>query len=122
MMSGESSPKVFEMSYGSFQPRYRWFIPILCAVGLIGIPVGIFWNEGWEMGNRPVEPWAATVMIEAFALVALLAGSSAWYASVLRRKSPQRVVVTENELIVPKRAFLKSRAGIAARWDRRVCV
>lgn len=104
-MSKENNSAVFEMSYGSFQPRYRWMLPILCAVGLVGIPVGIFWNEGWQTGNRPIDPWAATVMIEAFALVALLAGSSAWFASRLRRSSPQRVVVTESELIVPKGLF-----------------
>ncbi len=86
-MTSDSDLAVFEMSYGSFQPRYQWMLPVLCAVGLIGIPVGIFWNEGWEMGNRPIEPWAAMVMIEAFALVVLLAGTSAWYSSILHRKS-----------------------------------
>jgi len=79
--------------------------PFLCIPGLGGIPVGIFWNEGWEMANRPVEPWAATVMIETFAFLCLLAGGCAWYASRLNRKSPQRVVVTETEMIVPKGMF-----------------
>jgi len=101
----DSGSAVFEMSYGTLQRRYQWLIPFLFVVGLVGIPVGIFWNEGWEISNRPVEPWAATVMIEAFSLVALIVGISAWYAGRLRRNSPQRVVVTETALIVPKGYF-----------------
>ncbi len=96
---------VFEMTYGSFQRRYRRMCPILLIVGLAGVAVGIFWNEGWEMANRPVEPWAAAVMIESFAFVCLLAAGCCWYASKVNGKSPQRVVVTESKLIVPKGLF-----------------
>ena len=101
-MTSDSDLALFEMSYGSFRPRYQWMLLILCGVGLIGIPVGIFRNEGWEMGNRPIEPWAAAGMSEAFALATMLAGTSAWYASKLHRKLPLRVVVTVHELIGPK--------------------
>ena len=79
--------------------------PILLIAGLVGIVVGIFWNEGWEMATRPVEPWAAAVMIESFAFVCLLAAGCSWYASKVNGKSPQRVVVTETTLIVPKGMF-----------------
>jgi len=106
-MSIDRDAAVFEMSYGTLQRRYQWLTPFLFVVALIGIPVGFFWNEGWEISHRPVEPWAATVIIESFSLTALCGGIALWYASQRHRKSPQRVVVTEHALTVPEGLFSK---------------
>ena len=100
-----TAPVLFESHYGSFQPRYVWLLPTVGILGVIGVPLGFFWNKGWEMGNHPLEPWAATLIIEIFAIGALLIAGSLGLASTIRRNSPQRVAVTDSTLIVPKGMF-----------------
>jgi hypothetical protein len=93
---------IFQCDYGSFQPRYLWFFPVPGIIGFVGVPVGVFWNEGWVVGGHPLEPWAATVIIEILAVGALLLGAGFGIATVVRRTSPHRIAVTASTLIVPK--------------------
>ena len=62
-------------------------------------------NHNTLLLSAYLEPWSAALIIEVFAVGCLLAGGCTWYASRVNRKSPQRVVVTETELIVPKGLF-----------------
>jgi hypothetical protein len=101
-INGAAGAVIFQSTYGRFRPRFLWLFPLPALVGLVGVPVGIFYNEGWEMNRHPVEPWAATLMIEICAVGMLLTVASVVISEVLRRKSPQRIVVTESSLIVPK--------------------
>lgn len=96
---------LFESSYGQFQPRYLWMCAALGVVGAVGAAVGLFWNTGWEMGGRPLEPWSATLIIEIVSLGALAIAAYAWLLSWKRRTSPQRVTVTHSSLIIPKGGF-----------------
>lgn len=93
---------IFESAYGSLRGNYRWLVPGCAVIGVVGIPVGIFWNEGWKMGNTPLEPWTVTVIVEVFAVGALMIAAAMSYSARLRRESPHRVAVTETDLIVPK--------------------
>lgn len=101
----EQSQVLFECCYGPFRPRYFWLFGTVGLIGIVGVPVGIFWNTGWEMANRPVEPWAATLMIEIFAIGALLVAGFAIAVNWYHRDTPQRIAVTGSDLILPKRAF-----------------
>jgi len=105
MSTNRTAGVVFQCSYGTFQARYLWFLPVVGIIGVVGVPVGIFWNKGWEMGNHPLEPWAATLIIEIFAVGALASVAALGLATLARRKSPQRVAVTNSSLIVPKGPF-----------------
>lgn len=97
---------LFQSAFGTFQPRYLWLFPLLGIIGVVGTPAGrLFWNEGWEIGNHPIEPWSATMMIEIFSVGALMIVASLGLAALVRRKSPQRVAVTDSALIVPKGMF-----------------
>jgi hypothetical protein len=100
-----TSGVLYECEYGRFRPPFLWFFGIVGILGLIAVPVGLFANTGWEVGNRPMEPWAATLMIEIFALIALAIGAAALLSSLLRDKIPQRVAVTSGSLIVPQGMF-----------------
>ena len=75
---------VFQSPYGRLQPPYFWMCVGLGIVGLLLVPVGLLWNEGWKLGVRPMEPWAATVIIEILALGAL---SVAAYAVLVALKA-----------------------------------
>lgn len=105
MSSVKDTPVIFECTYGEFPPRLLWLIFLLGIIGVVGVPVGIVLNEGWRMNNRPVEPWAATLIIEILAGGALLLAVSLGIAAMMRRKSPQRIVLTDSALIVPKNLF-----------------
>lgn len=96
---------LFEASYGGFRGPFVWLGYLVFLIGIVGIPVGIFANEGWVVNNHPLEPWAATLIIEVFAVGGLLAGIFMTALTLYSRKSPQRIAVTEEALIVPKRAF-----------------
>ena len=102
MTTNTGGSVLFQSTYGRFRTRFLCFMPLLAILGLVGVPVGIFYNEGWEMNNRPMEPWAATMIIEICAVGILLTVASVVIGEVLRRKSPQHVVVTDSSLIVPK--------------------
>jgi hypothetical protein len=95
----------FQTTYGHVQPRYWRLYGLTAVIGIVGVPVGIFWNEGWEAAGHPLEPWAATLIIEIFAVGALLTVAYVGLAAWRRRTSPQRVAVTDSALIVPKGAF-----------------
>lgn len=96
---------VFQCEYGRFHPRYWWLLGLVGVIGIVGVPIGLFWNKGWVMGGRPLEPWAATLIIEVFAGGALLVFVYVALAQWRRGKSPQRVAVTRSSLIIPKGAF-----------------
>lgn len=96
---------LFQSSYGCFQAGYWWLFGIVGIIGLVGVPVGIFCNKGWEAGNHPLEPWAATMIIEILSVGALMIVAAVGISSMIRRKTPQRVAVTERTLIVPKGMF-----------------
>ena len=87
-IAGKTTSVRFQCSYGSFQPRYLWLLPLMGIIAVVGIPLGIFWNQGWQMANHPVEPWAATMIIEILAVGALVTGVSLGLVSTIRRKSP----------------------------------
>lgn len=95
----------FRSDYGSFQSRYRWLSPFLCVAGAVLVPVGLFANEGWKLGPQPLEPWAATLIVEVLAAGAPLAGGSLAFISRRRRSLPQRVILTDSTLVVPKGLF-----------------
>jgi hypothetical protein len=101
-MTRQTTGVLFQSRYGTFQPRYWWLFGLVGVIGVVGVPLGIFANKGWEMGNRPLEPWAATMIIEIFAVGALLAVAYIGLATWRNSKSPQRVAVTHTSLIVPK--------------------
>lgn len=105
MTANQTDRVVFEASYGVFRGPFMWLIPALGVLGLMGVAVGIFGNEGWKIGNTPLEPWSARVIIEIFAVGALLLAGSLAAAMWRRRTSPQRVALTESSLIVPKGMF-----------------
>jgi hypothetical protein len=100
--SSTAAPMLFQSTYGLFRPRFLWFLSLPTIVGLIGVPVGLFYNEGWVMNNHPLEPWSAMLIIEIFSVGALMTVAFVVICEVVRRKSPQRVAVTESSLIVPK--------------------
>lgn len=79
---------------------------------LVALPVGIFWNKGWEVGNHPLEPWAATLIIELFAAVALLLAAYMRLTSWYQAKSPQRVAITDSHLILPHGPFSKRERAL----------
>ncbi len=95
-------PPIFQSEYGRFRRGFLWMLLLPATIGVIGVPVGIFFNEGWEMNGHPLEPWSATVIIEIFSVGALAAVVSAVVTTWMRRKSPQRVVLTKATIIVPK--------------------
>ncbi len=104
-MSGGSANVRFRCNYGSFQNRYLWFLPVLFLGALVGIPLGFFANTGWKLGNQPIEPWSATLIIEVIAVGALLTFLYLAAATIHRRRSPGQIVLTETELFVPKGTF-----------------
>lgn len=95
----------FECAYGRFQARYLWLFAGVGVIGILAVPIGIFANKGWESGGHPLEPWAATLIIEIFAFTAIAIAAAVCLTSMARRKSPQRVAVTRSALIVPKGMF-----------------
>jgi hypothetical protein len=96
---------LFETAYGNLQPPYWWLFGFVGVIGLVGVPVGIFWNKGWQAANHPLEPWAATLIIEIFSVGALLTVVAVGAATLRCRKSPQRVAITDSALLVPKGMF-----------------
>jgi hypothetical protein len=98
----------YETVYGGFRGPFAWLGGVVFVIGIVGIPVGIFANEGCVLNNHPLEPWAATLIVEVFAVGALLTAvymtALTWYS----RKSPQRIAVTAETLVVPKGAFSKA--------------
>jgi hypothetical protein len=104
-MAKQTTGVVFQSRYGSFQTRYWWLFGVVALVGLVGVPLGIFGNKGWKMGNRPLEPWAATMIIEIVAVGALMTVAYIALATWRNSKSPHRVAVTRSSLIVPKGAL-----------------
>lgn len=108
MTTTVASPRpsvLFETQYGVFQPAYLWLLPALAVLGLLGVPIGLFWNTGWRLGVQPLEPWQVTVIVEIFAVSALILAGVLTTATIIRRKSPQRVALTATTLIVPKGMF-----------------
>jgi hypothetical protein len=103
--AGSPSAVRFQSPYGRFQRRYWWLAAPLGLIGLVGVPIGIFWNEGWEAGNHPLEPWAATLIIEIVAVGALLIVGYMGLSTWRQGRSPQRIAVTDTSLILPKGAF-----------------
>lgn len=100
-----SEPVLFQSSYGVFQKKYWWLFGVVAVIGVVGVPVGIFFNTGWKMGNRPMEPWSVTMIVEIVAVGCLSMTGYIALATWRRRTSPQRVAVTRSGLIVPKGAF-----------------
>lgn len=96
---------LFQCEYGRFQKRYWWLFGSVGVIGLIGIPVGIFFNEGWKFSIHPVEPWAVTMIVEIISAGVLLLFGYVVLLSWMRGHSPQRVALTANSLIVPKGAL-----------------
>lgn len=106
-------PPVFQSAYGPLQSRHLWVVPVLVVIAAVGIPAGILWNEGWHLRRVPVEPWAATLIIELFAVGALIIAATLAIGTVLRRKTPQYVRFTGDALIVPKGMFSGREVTIA---------
>lgn len=96
---------LYQARYGAFQKKYWWLGGLVFVIGVVGVPVGLLANTGWEINRRPVEPWAATLMIEVFALGALLVSGYATAITWRSIKSPQRVAVTSRAIIVPQGAL-----------------
>ena len=103
--TSEASGPLFQCPYGRFQARYLWLFAVVGVIGIVAVPIGFFANKGWQAGGHPLEPWAATLIIEIFAFTAIAVAAAVCLTSIARRKTPQRVAVTRSTLIVPKGMF-----------------
>lgn len=96
----------YQSTYGQIQPRYRWLCFAVGLIGVVGVPLGIFWNKDWAKGNRLLqEPWAAITIIEIVSIGALAIAGSAMLMSWRHSKRPLRVAIDAGNLVVPKSIF-----------------
>ena len=100
-----TSAVLFQCAYGQFRKPYLWLFASVGVVGVVAVPIGLFWNKGWQAGGHPVAPWAATVIIEIFAVGAIAIAAATCLASLRRGQTPQRVAITRSALIVPRGWF-----------------
>jgi hypothetical protein len=110
--SGPTAGVIFESEYGRFQRPYWWLFGLVGLIGVVGVPVGIFFNKGWRLGVQPLEPWSATLIIEIFAVSALLTFAYVVLAHLYLRTSPQRVALTRSALIIPKGSFTREELSL----------
>jgi len=94
-----------EFRYGQAQSRFLWLFSVAGIIGAVLVPVGIFWNDGWEINHVPLPPWGATLVAESAGIGCLLMFVYIVGGNFYSRSHRKRVAITAGAVLVPRGVF-----------------
>ncbi len=101
--SANAGEVLFECEYGLVRPSMWCLFGVTFVIALALIPIGIFWNDGWQLNiNAPLPPWLVMVICESLAIGLLLGIAYLLIGYFLNGRRPQRVAITAAGVILPK--------------------